>query len=114
MTVRLIAPPDKPERKKITRSRYTPQQKFDMVKEAEEAKDYHLTAKKHNVHPSSLYEWRNQIDNDPEGFLNKPEAVKQTKQYTQLKKENDELKECIVALSVELSIIKKQLKMSQD
>jgi transposase-like protein len=88
--------------------RYTPQQKFKICREAEEAKDFGLIAKKYNIHLSTIYDWRVAIANDSEKFLNKPAVVRTEREITRLRRELEELKEVIVSQSQEIFLLKKE------
>jgi len=88
--------------------KYTQKQKFDIVKEAQDMKDFVTVAKKYNVDHTTVYKWRQAINKQPEKFLARKKDVKRDREVHGLKNEIDELKDVIVGQAKEIELLKKE------
>jgi transposase-like protein len=104
MSVQLIPHETKARRK------FTPQQKFQVLKEWEATGNGIEVAQKHQIHPQTLYRWKKALEQGAQVFLSgkKPRVDPQVRK---LEKENQRLKEALALQTQELMLLKKEMNL---
>jgi len=90
--------------------RFTPQQKFQILKEWELTGNGVAVAEKHQVHPQSLYRWRKALELGAETFLS-GKRRRIDPRIRELERENQKLKEALTIQTQELMLLKKRMNL---
>ena len=86
--------------------KYRAQDKYNIIMEAEDLKDYISISKKYNLDVSTLYKWKKQITTDEYEFKRKDYTRKENQEIDRLKLEIERLKETIVTLANEITSLR--------
>jgi transposase-like protein len=90
--------------------RFSPQQKLQILKEWEQTGNGVAVAKKHQIHPQTLYRWKKAMDRGAEIFLGS-KCPKVDPRIKQLERENQHLKEALTIQTQELMLLKKRMNL---
>jgi transposase-like protein len=104
MSVQLVIP----TRRKA--KRFTPQQKFQVLREWERSGNGVEVAEKYQIHPQTLYRWRKALEQGAQAFLS-GKKTRLDPRIKKLEKENQRLKEALALQTQELMLLKKEMNL---
>jgi len=91
-------------------TRFTPQEKLDILREWERTANGMELAERYRVHPQTLYRWRRAMEQGAQTFLSgrKPRVDPRIRE---LERENQNLKDALVLQAQELMLLKKRMNL---
>ena len=92
------------------RKRFSPQRKLEILKEWEATGNGVEVARRHEIHPMTLYRWKRRLQEGAEEFL-KGTRTKVDPRIRDLEKENAKLKEALALQAQELILLKKKMNL---
>lgn len=98
------------ETEKKARRNFTPEQKFEILKDIERASTIKEGLERHSLHYSVYRKWKRQLEVGVRASLRSSKPVKSA-DTKRLERENRKLKEMVLNLSHEICVLKKEMRL---